>query len=143
MLFASVQSSKDKINKGFRLLERSNNILEAKKKNKKKLDKNGTLSMKIMKKKQKRFLYQHLINDVIIIDAYAIKYVLGLSGRLCKKALKSVSVEDKIIVLQIIQSKLKELKRSKYMKPKKNYLKKEKRASEVALEKEMNIMFEL
>ena len=31
-LFASVQSSKDKINKGFRLLERSNNILEAIKK---------------------------------------------------------------------------------------------------------------
>ena len=88
-----------------------------------------------MKKKQKRFLYQHLFNDVIIIDAYVIKYVLCLTGRLCKKALKSVSVEDKIIVLQIIQSKLKELKRSKYMKPKKNYLKKEKRASEAALEK--------
>ena len=31
-LFASVQSSKDKINKRFRLLERSNNLLEAIKK---------------------------------------------------------------------------------------------------------------
>ena len=79
--------------------------------------------MKIMKKKQKRFLYQYLFNDVIIIDAYAIKYVLGLTGRLCKNVLESV--EEKIIGFQLIKTKLKELKRSKYMKPKENYLKKE------------------
>ena len=97
--------------------------------------------MKIMKKKQKRLLYQHLFNDVIIIDAYVIKYVLGLSGKLCKNVLESV--EEQIIGFQLIKTKLKELKRSKYMKPKKNYLKKEKRASEAALEKEINIMFEL
>ena len=94
-----------------------------------------------MKKKQKRFLYQHLFNDVIIIDAYVIKYALCLSGRLCKNVLESV--EEKIIGFKIIKKKLKELKLSKYMKPKKNYLKKEKRASEAALEKEINIMSEL
>ena len=43
-LFASVQSSKDRINEGFRLLEKSNNLLEAIKKNKKKLDENGTFT---------------------------------------------------------------------------------------------------
>lgn len=109
-LFASVQSSKYKINKGFRLLERLKNILETIK-NKKKLDINGTLSMKIMKKKQKRLLYQHLFNDVIIIDAYVIKYVLGLSGKLCKNVLESV--EEQIIGFQLINTKFKELKRSK------------------------------
>ena len=43
-LFATVQSSKDRINEGFRLLERSNNLLEAIKKNKKKLDENGSFT---------------------------------------------------------------------------------------------------
>ena len=43
-LFASVQSSKDRINEGFRLLEKSNNLLEAIKKNKKKLDENVTFN---------------------------------------------------------------------------------------------------
>ena len=36
------------------------------------------LPMKIMKKEQKRSLYQHLINGVIIVDAYAVKYMHGL-----------------------------------------------------------------
>lgn len=67
--------------------------------------------------------------------------MLCLSWRLCKNDLESV--EEKIIGFKLIQSKLKELKRPKYTKPKKNYLKKEKRASETVLEKEINIMSEL
>lgn len=36
------------------------------------------LLMKITKKNQKKFLYPHHINGVIIVDAYAVKYMHGL-----------------------------------------------------------------
>ena len=43
-LYESVHSSKERINEGFRLLEKSNNLLEAIKKNKKQLDENGSFT---------------------------------------------------------------------------------------------------
>ena len=43
-LYASVHSSKERINEGFKLLEKSNNLLEAIKKNKKQLDENGSFT---------------------------------------------------------------------------------------------------
>ena len=78
------------------------------------------LPMTIMKKEQKRSLYQNLINGVIIVDAYVVKYVLGLKEQyshnvhilmvedLAQSAQEGV--EEKIIGVALIQSKLKELK---------------------------------
>ena len=76
--------------------------------------------MKIMKKEQKIFLYQHLINGVIIVDAYVAKYVLGLKEQyshnvhilMAEDLAQSAqeSVEEKIIGVALIQLKLKELK---------------------------------
>ena len=52
-LYASVHSSEDRINEGFRLLEKSNNLLETIKKNKKQLDENGSFTYEDYEEKSK------------------------------------------------------------------------------------------
>lgn len=119
-LFASVQSSKDRINEGFRLLEKSNNLLEAIKKNRKKLDENGSFTYEDYEEKTNESLCQNHINSVIIVYVYAIKYVLGLKERyflnvhilMMEGAAQSVQeiVQEKLIDIALILSKLRELK---------------------------------
>ena len=78
------------------------------------------LPMKITKKGQKKFLCHNHINGVIIVDVYVAKYVLGLMERyflnvhilMVEDDVQGVQeiVEEKIIDVVLILSKLRELK---------------------------------
>jgi len=94
------------------------------------------LHMKIMKGKQRKFLYQNHINGVIIVDVYVVKYVHGLKEHhflnihflMVEEAVQDIKdVLEKLIGIVLILPKLRKLKLLEYMKLKKNYLKKVKK----------------
>lgn len=113
------------------------------------------LTMKITKKKQKRFLYQH-INGVIIVDAYVVKYVLGrkeqyshnahilMAEDLAQNTQDSVEREDHRRYTHT--DKVERVKMTKIYEAKKELFEEGKKGSstnEAVLEKEINIMSEL
>ena len=62
------------------------------------------LLMKIMKKNQRKFLYQHHINGVIIVDAYAVKYMHGLKEQYFLNA-HILMVEGVVLSVEDVQEK--------------------------------------
>jgi len=155
-LFASVQSSKDRINEGFRLLEKSNNLLEAIKKNKKKLDENGTFTYEDYEERTKEIPlpkpYQWCNNCGCLCCQICpwpegavfsqCSYFNG--GRPCPKCPGRCRREDHRRCTHTVQ--VERVKVTKIYEAKKELFEEGKKGlstSEAALEKEINIMSEL
>jgi len=155
-LFASVQSSKDRINEGFRLLEKSNNLLEAIKKNKKKLDENGTFTYEDYEERTKEIPlptpYQWCNNCGCLCcqicpwpeGAVFSQCTYFNGGRPCPKCPGRCRREDHRRCTHTVQ--VERVKVTKIYEAKKELFEEGKKGlstSEAALEKEINIMSEL